>query len=294
MQTDEKDDVMTRGSFTAAGLLAALALPAHADGHATLMGHALANGGSTLLVMADLSMPGEVMAHDLAMPIDAIAYRPVTGDLLGYTNGAIYAIDPMSGAMTDLGATVMDGAMVADGAMVGFDFNNAIDAVRVVSSAGDNLVYFPEGFGDNDERAGSLRRFTDLAYASGDANAGATPMIFANAYTNAIAGVKASGTLQYALDAATDALVTLANNDGTLATIAPVTVDGMAADLSGMGGFDIVSPAEGRDMAYAILQMDGGDSAGLYSIDLSTGAATMLADLGMGGITGFAVSMSEM
>lgn len=285
---------MTLRAFTAAGLLTALALPAHADNHATLTGHALANGGTTLLVMADLSMPGNVMAHDLAMPVDAIAYRPVTGDLLGYSNGSVYQIDPMSGAMTDLGATVMEGAMVADGAMVGFDFNNAIDAVRVVSSAGDNLVYFPQGFGDNDERAGSLRRFTDLAYAPGDANAGAAPMVFANAYTNAIAGMKASGTLQYALDAATDALVTLANNDGTLATVAAVTIDGMAADLSGMGGFDIVSPAEGTDMAYAILQLDGSETAGLYSIDLATGAATMQADLGIGGVTGFAVSMSAM
>jgi F420-0:gamma-glutamyl ligase-like protein len=119
-------------------------------------------------------------------------------------------------------------------------------------------------------------------------------MIFANAYTNAIAGMTASGTLQYALDAATDALVTLANNDGTLMTVAPVTVEGMAADLSGMGGFDIVSPEEGTDMAYAVLQMEGGANAGLYAIDLSTGAASMLADLGMGGITGFAVSMSAM
>lgn len=285
---------MTRSSLAAAGLIAVLGLPAYADDHVALMGHALANDGSTLLVMADLSMPGEVMAYDLATPLDAIAYRPVTGDLLGYTNGAVFTIDPSSGAMTDLGATVMEGAMVADGAMVGFDFNNAIDAVRVVSSAGDNLVYFPEGFGDNDERAGSLRRFTDLAYAAGDANEGADPMVFANAYTNAIAGMKASGTLQYALDAATDALVTLANNDGTLVTVADVTVDGMAADLSAMGGFDIASPEEGTDLAYAVLQMEGGATSGLYSIDLATGAATMLADLGVGGVTGFAVSMSGM
>lgn len=287
---------MTLRFLTGAAVVAFATGPVLADNHSNpaLTGYALGNGGTTLLVMPELQTPGEVMAHALAMPLDAIAFRPVTGDLLGYTNGAVYTIDPMSGAMTDLGATVMEGAMVAEGAMIGFDFNNAIDAVRVVSSAGDNLVYFPEGFGDNDARAGSLRRFTDLAYAAGDANAGATPMIFANAYTNAIAGMKAAGTLQYALDAATDALVTLANNDGTLMTVAPVTVDGMTADLSGMGGFDIVSPEEGTDMAYAILQMEGGDSAGLYSIDLATGAATLLADLGMGGFTGFATAMSNM
>lgn len=261
-----------------------------AAGHATTMGHALANDGKTLVVMADISSPGDVMTYDLATAVHAIAYRPVTGDLLGFTNGMIFTIDPASGEMSDLGASFMDNVMVADGAAVGFDFNNAIDAVRVVSTAGDNLVYFPEGFGDNDERAGSVRRFNTLAYAEGDANAGAEPMIFANAYTNAISGMTAGSTFQYALDAATDSLVSLANNEGTLATIGAVTVGGEAADLAAMGGFDILSPAEGENMGYAILQMEGSDTAGLYSINLETGEAESLADLGMGGITGFAVS----
>jgi hypothetical protein len=273
-----------------ATVLAMSATGAMAAGHATTMGHALANDGKTLVVMSDISAPGEVMTFDLATAVHAIAYRPVTGDLLGFSNGAIFTIDPMSGEMTDLGASFMDNAMVAEGASVGFDFNNAIDAVRVVSTAGDNLVYFPEGFGDNDERAGSVRRFNDLAYAEGDANAGAEPMIFANAYTNAINGMTAESTFQYALDAATDALVSLANNEGTLATIGAVTVGGEAVDIAAMGGFDILSPAQGENMGYAILQMEGSDTSGLYSINLDTGAAEMLADLGMGGITGFAVS----
>lgn len=267
-----------------------LSAPAFADGHAGTAGYALAGDGSTLIVMPSIAAPGEVMTQSLGMPLRAIAWRPVTGELLGYADGAVHVIDPMTGAMTDLGATFMDGAVAAGGAMVGLDFNNAIDAVRAVSTAGDNLVYFPDGFGDNDERAGSVRRFTDLFYAEGDANAGATPMVYANAYTNAISGMTASGTAQYALDAATDALVTLANNDGTLATVAAITVDGAPVDLSAAGGFDIISAAEGSDAAYAILQMEGADSAGLYAIDLGTGAASLLADLGMGGITGFAVS----
>jgi hypothetical protein len=279
----------TASSATAISLLAAA--PAFADAHATpVTGYALAADGMTLVTMADIAAPGEISTYDLEMGLSAIAYRPVTGDLLGFANGAIYVIDPMSGALADLGATFMEGAMAGEGAMVGFDFNNAIDAVRAVSTDGANLVYFPEGFGENDERAGSVRRFTDLAYGAGDPNEGAEPMVFANAYTNAINGMTASGTAQYALDAATDALVTLANNDGTLATVGAIMVDGAAVDLSAMGGFDIVSPVEGTDMAYAILQMDGAETAGLYMIDLSTGTATMMADLGMGGFTGFALS----
>lgn len=57
-----------------------------------------------------------------------------------------------------------------------------------------------------------------------------------------------------------------------------------------MGGFDILSPAEGENQAYAILELEGSGTAGLYAIDLQTGAATLLADLGMGGLVGFAVS----
>ncbi|MEL6953695.1 MAG: DUF4394 domain-containing protein [Pseudomonadota bacterium] len=278
--------------FLATSALVLSGLPAFADGHATpTSGYALAGDGSTLLVMADLSDPGAVAAYELSAAINAIAWRPVTGELLGFAGGMIGTIDPASGMMSDLGASFMDDAMIADGAAVAFDFNNQIDAVRAVSSGGDNLVYFPDGFGDNDERANSVLRFTDLAYGEGDANEGATPAIFANAYTNAINGETASETFQYALDAETNALVSLANNAGTLATIAPVTVDGEAVDLAAMGGFDIVSGAEGENMAYGILQFEGAETAGLYSIDLETGAARMLADLGIGGVTGFAASM---
>lgn len=272
-------------------LIALAASPAFAGGHAAVSGYALADDGATLVVMSDINAPGEVMTYSLASPLKAIAWRPVTGELLGFSDGMIATINPMSGEMTDLGASFMDDAMIGDGKMVAFDFNNKIDAVRAVTSAGDNLVYFPEGFGDNDERAGSVRRFTDLAYAEGDSMAGTAPMIFANAYTNAINGKTASATFQYALDAATDTLVSLANNAGTLATIGKITVDGAAVDLAPMGGFDIVSAKEGADMAMAILQMEGAATAGLYEIDLETGAATMKADLGMGGITGFAASL---
>jgi hypothetical protein len=272
-------------------LIALAASPVFAAGHAAVSGYALADDGSTLVVMSDVNAPGEVMTFSLASPLKAIAWRPVTGELLGFSDGMIATIDPMSGEMTDLGASFMEDAMIGDGKMVAFDFNNKIDAVRAVTSAGDNLVYFPEGFGDNDERAGSVRRFTDLAYAEGDSMAGTMPMIFANAYTNAINGKTAGDTFQYALDAETDTLVSLANNAGTLETIGKITVDGAPVDLAPMGGFDIVSAAEGENMALAILQMEGAASAGLYEIDFETGAATMKADLGMGGITGFAASL---
>ncbi len=274
-------------ALTAATLVFGTA--ALADDHAGIMGYALAEGGSTLVTMADIAMPGTVETHALEKPLRAIAYRPVTGQLLGYADGMIYEVDPATGTLTDLGARFMDDAMIGEGA-VAFDFNNQIDAVRAVGADGSNLVYFPDGFGDADERANSVRRFTDAYYADGDMSAGSEPLIFANAYTNAVSGAKASSTAQYALDANADALVTLANNDGTLASVGPLTVDGAPIDVSYWGGFDIVSPEEGSDMAYAILQIEGEETAGLYSIDLTSGAVTEIADLGMGGFSGFALS----
>ncbi len=281
---------MTLRTAPLAALLAlGAATPALAMGHAGTMGYALAEDGATLVTMADIAAPGEVRTFELETPLRAIAFRPVTGQLLGYADGAIYEVDPASGALTDLGAMFMDDAMIGDGA-VAFDFNNQIDAVRAVGADGSNLVYFPEGFGDGDERANSVRRFTDAFYLDGDAAAGSTPTIFANAYTNAVAGGTAASTAQYALDAGADALVTLANNAGELATVGSLTLDGAEVDVTDMGGFDIVSAAEGSDLAYAILQMEGEDNAGLYSVDLASGALTSLGDLGMGGFTGFAAS----
>lgn len=281
--------------FQKLSLAASLALTASvalADGHAALKGYALANDGSTLVTMDSLADAGDTKTFELSARLDAIAYRPVTGDLLGFSReDMIYRIDAMTGEMTDLGASFADDAMI-EGVAVAFDFNNKIDAVRAVGSDGANLVYFPSNFGD--ERANSVRRFTDTFYAEGDANAGTEPLIFANAYTNAIADAKAGSTFQYALDARTNALVSLANNAGELKTVGPVMIDGATADLVTAGGFDIVSPEEGTDMAYAVLQMDGADTSGLYSINLDTAEATMIADLGMTGISGFAVSMGGM
>lgn len=279
------------------GTIALLALTtssALAAQHSAATGYALSAEGNTLLVMDSLATPEQVRSVPLSSNVRSIAWRPVTGELLGYGDGTIVTIDTMTGMTTDLGATFSDDAVIAGDAVVAFDFNNAIDAVRAVSSTGDNLVYFPVGFGDNDERANSVRRFTDLFYADGDASEGETPQVFANAYTNAINGMTAEATFQYALDAQTDSLISLANNAGTLETIAEITVDGQPVDILPVGGFDIVSQEVGTDAAYAVLQIAGQDTAGIYQLDLETGAASLIAPLGTGDVTSFAASIGAM
>lgn len=276
---------------TLTSISALLAVPAFADGHANTMGYALSADGNSLVVMDSIAAPSEARTVTLSTPVRAIAWRPVTGDLVGYADGQIVTINTVSGETMDQGATFMEDAMIADDAVVAFDFNNKIDAVRAVSSMGDNLVYFPTDFGD--DKANTVRRFTNLFYAEGDNSEGTEPLIFANAYTNAISGAKADGTFQYALDARANALVSLANNAGTLTTVGLITVDGEPADILPVGGFDIVSPEEGTDAAYAVLQIDGQDTAGLYAIDLTSGVATLLSDLGMADVSSFAVSSGK-
>lgn len=289
--TQHERKTTMKKTLISAAALTILAAPAFAAGHASpASGYGLTNDGRTLVMFPGLVEAGASV--DLSTPVDAIAYRPVTGDVIGITrDGMVYGIDTVTGAVTAMDNTVAPEVMIGADAAMGFDFNNQIDAVRAVTTDGVNLVYFPMGFGDMDARANSVLRFTDLAYAAGDANEGSAPMIFANAYTNAINGMTASETTQYALDAETNALVTLANNAGTLTTVAPITIDGAVANLSVMGGFEIVSPAEGENMAYAILMLAGADTSGLYSIDLTTGEATMMADAGMRAYTGFAAML---
>lgn len=269
--------------------LALLAAPVLADGHAGTMGYALSGDGTSLMVMDSLASPGDARSVTLSAPVRSIAWRPVTRELVGFADGMIVTINPTTGETMDQSATFMDDAMIAEGSVVAFDFNNKIDAVRAVGSTGENLVYFPSDFGD--ERANSVRRFTNLFYAEGDMSEGAEPLIFANAYTNAISGVKAGSTFQYALDARANALVSLANNAGTLKSIGLITINGKPVDILPVGGFDIVSAKEGTDAAYAVLQIDGQDVAGLYAIDVTSGAATLLTDLGTSDISSFAASM---
>ncbi|MBQ2262248.1 MAG: DUF4394 domain-containing protein [Loktanella sp.] len=274
-----------------ASTLALLGAPVFAQDNA-VTGYALGADGTSLVTLPGLMETGETVT--LSGILGAIAYRPVTGDLIGIApNGAVYEIDTASGELTPTENLIGENVGITEGAMVGFDFNNNIDAVRIVATDGSNHVYFPAGFGDNDERANTVLRFTDLFYADGDENAGMTPAVFASAYTNAIVGETASATVQYVLDAETNALANLANNEGTLTTVAALTLDGEAVDISAMGDLEIISPAEGENMAYAVLMMEGADTSGIYAVDLETGALTMQADLGAMGYNGFAAMLAN-
>ena len=184
--------------------------------------------------------------------------RPADGLIYGITTANnIYTIDANSGEATYISTldTPFEGGTIS-----GFDFNPVADRLRLV---GDN---------DQDFRinvdTGEVTVDGTLAFAEDDLNSGVNPKVTAAAYTNSFDGT--ISTQLYDIDTLLNDLV-LQNppNDGTL-----VTVGDLGIDFGTLGGFDIVSAVEGDNTAFAV------SNTTLYSIDLDTGAAESLGEVG--------------
>jgi len=197
-----------------------------------------------------------------------IDFRPATGQLYGLgSTSRLYTINTTTGAATQVGSA---GAFTLSGTAFGFDFNPTVDRIRVIGNTGQNLRLNP-----ND---GTLAA-TDTAI-----NGGPTALV-GSAYTNNFAG--AVTTSLYGIDANADSLYLSSNpNAGTYGLVGPLGLNAIA-NL----GFDIGSDG----IAFAAIQTQNilaqVGAAGLYTINLSTGAATLVGQIGPSGqdITGLAI-----
>lgn len=181
-----------------------------------------------------------------------IDFRPVNGQLYALgSSSRIYTLNTSSGAATAVGTLPFTTLLV--GTSFGFDFNPTVDRIRCVGNLGLNLRLHPE---------------TGLVAAvDGILNPG-TPTVTASAYTNNFAG--ATTTILYNIDSATDKLYKQdPPNNGT-----QVEVGALGINVENASGFDIGSRS---GMAYAALKV--GTSSSIYTINLTTGAATKVADL---------------
>lgn len=196
--------------------------------------------------------------------IRGIDFRPATGQLYAIGSfGQLYTVNLATAALTAVGS----GVGPIDGTSFGFDFNPMIDRIRLVSNTNKNYVINPA--------TGALQlAATDLAYPVGDANAGVDPNVVGSAYTNSVLGLTPATTQLYAIDSGLDILATQANNTGVLGTVGPLGVNTAA-----LVGFDIFSPVEGNNTGYASLTPSGGSASNLYTIDLATGAATLVGQI---------------
>jgi hypothetical protein len=211
-----------------------------------------------------------------------IDQRPADGQLYAVgSTGRLYTLNTTSGAATLVAALAADPTDVSNpftalnGTVFGVDFNPVPDRLRVVSNAEQNLRINPAN--------GLTTTDGVLAYAALDPNVGANPNIVGSAYANNLAG--ATTTVLFGIDSNLDILV-IQNppNDGTLNTVGALTVD-----TSDAVGFDISGVTSN---VYASLTVGG--AAGLYTINSTTGAATLVgaidaATLGAEGVVDISV-----
>lgn len=252
---------MTRTIKLGCLLLTLAAAPAAAE---PIVGLTFGNG----LVSFDSASPGATSAPVAISGLQAgedlvgLDRRPATGGLYGLSSqNRLYLIDPVTGAATQVGS---DGAFALSGTSFGFDFNPTVDRIRVTSDANQNLRLNPIN--------GALAA-TDgaLAFAVGDPNAGADPTVAGSAYTNNFQG--AGTTTLFNIDSALDLLLSqVPPNAGTLNTIGALGLDASSVlgfDISGLSG-----------IGYLVLQAAGAPVSALYTINLGTGAASLVGAVG--------------
>lgn len=254
------------------GAAALSAGPAHAA-------NVFAVTSSNALIQFDSATPGTITS---TVPITGlqggeqvlgIDVRPATGQLYALGSASrLYLLNPATGAATAVGSA---GAFTLNGTEFGFDFNPVPDRIRITSNADQNLRINP-----ND---GTLTA-TDgtQAYAIGDPNAGVNPNIVASGYTNNFAG--ATTTTLYDIDSNLDILV-IQNppNSGTLNTVGALGVN-----ITETASLDITA----GNTALASFIPDGASASGLYSLNLTTGAATLIGGIGSG-LTVRAISVQQ-
>lgn len=240
--------------------------------------------GPNSLVTFDSGAPGSLSAPLAVTGLAAgealvgIDFRPADGTLFGLGSGSrIYNINQSTGAATQVGA---DGAFTLSGSAFGFDFNPVPDRIRITSNADQNLRLNPNN--------GALAATdTPLAFAAADPNAGTNPNVVGSAYTNSFAPSPRTpppGTLLYGIDSNLDILLTQdPPNNGTLNTVGSLGVD-----TNDVVGFDISAFG---NFGFASLTDDASGFSSLYSIDLATGAATLIGAIGNGlSLTGIAIA----
>ncbi len=236
-----------------------------------------------LLVGASQQQPGQLVVFSSDRPTKAQRFalsgpaaadrlvgldtRPATGELLAVGSaGTLYTIVLDVPARTASSSPKSQSTIPPAGEFFGTDFNPVPDRLRLISDQQQNLrVEVESGTAINDGA---------LAYGPGDPNFGADPDAVGAAYANNVAGT--TSTTLYDIDARQDVLALQAPpNNGVLATIGDLTVD-----TTRFVGFDITPPARGAT-PYAVLDPKGHGSR-LYVIDLATGKARQVGQVGLG------------
>ncbi len=189
-------------------------------------------------------------------------FRPADGNLYAVTSASrILRLDPATGvASAPVTLSVTLDAAATD---FGVDFNPVPDRLRVVSNTGQNLrINVADGATTVDGTLKQDRRTATTTDVSG---------ITATAYTMSFK--EACRTTIYYINSATGNLMTSADpNAGTVFTVGSL---GLGVPTA-VNGFDVLTgtAADGLPTNSAVAVLSTGGAPTLYSINLTTGAAT--------------------
>ena len=238
-------------------LVSAIALAASFSAQAELMyatnGTSISRFDSTSLGSVTTVPVTGLQGGETLVGIDL---RPSNGLLYGIgSTSRIYTIDPMTGAATQVGSS---GAFTLNGTAFGTDFNPVPDRIRQVSNTEQNLRLNP-----ND---GTLTATDTALNPAGN--------IVAVAYSNNFVGTMT--TTLFGIDSAAGTLVniTVPNGGGPMTTVGAL---GLGTNLNEAIGFDISGLTQ---TAYASITVGG--ISRLYTINVMSGAATLLGQIGTG------------
>jgi hypothetical protein len=251
---------------------------------------------SHLFIKFNAGQPQKILA---SMPIKGLApgesilgidYRVSKDTLYALgSSGRLYTLNEDTAQLTPVGAAPF--AVKLDGTMFGFDFNPTVDRIRVISNTAQNLRLHPDtgAVVDSNPNVEGVQIDGSLTYAANDANAGKKPGIVGAAYSYNKADPKI--TTNYALDAATGALVTQGSREGTTPAVSPNTGQLFTVGKLGLNfedaAFDIQALS---DVAFAALNGKELKGTRLYTLDLKTGAAQFIGTIGTNeGIRGLAM-----
>jgi uncharacterized protein DUF4394/VCBS repeat protein/FG-GAP repeat protein len=252
------------------------------------------------LVRFDSASPGNIPGgvvifgfQSAGERIIGIDFRPRTGQLyavtvpIGAPSDALlrtYSINPVTGLATFVGSVPASTVPGAADVPTGLDFNPTVDRIRVVNVINENFRINP----NNGSLAGNDTDLTDFPLLTPS-----VAEIVAEAYDRNWDRANAATipTTLYGIARATNSLVIQGGlngagpggpNGGVLTTVGSL---GVTLDAGAGAGFDI----EAGGPAYAALTSGG--VTRLYTVNLGTGAATLVGTIGDGALqmTGLAI-----
>ena len=263
------NNYFTNPARFACAIVAACALPLKAPAE-TLVGVTVFRE----LVTFDSATPGEILStkeitglshQNNSESVRSIDLRPATQELYGVGNapGGIYTLYRIN-AETGIASQV--GGLQAVPGSLAFNFEPTSDRIRIVGDNEQNFRYNPAN-------AALVANDGNLAYASGDPGFGTDPNVVSVSYTNSVQG--ASSTMLYVIDTARDVLAIQEPNSGSLTTVGPLGID--VPSFVDPASLEI-SPATGT--AYMTLIDPAAQTSHLYTVNLGTGAATLVGEIG--------------